>query len=164
LHSDRTFDKHFLSLNRDSRSYFFSMPGSHSFVEGLSATRDIVSSVQRTLELVSHKDQIYRSFLQGMVELFVLQRAEKEPVYGVSLHKALHDLGYAISPGSLYPLLHSLEKKRLLRCHIHEVGGRIRKYYELTKEGRSCLAAVRQDLAGLVEEIIFAGKPSPAHR
>ena len=64
-----------------------------------------------------------------MVELFVLQQAEQEPVYGVSLF-----------------------------------GGRIRKYYELTKEGRSCLAAVRQDLAGLVEEIIFAGKPSPAHR
>jgi DNA-binding PadR family transcriptional regulator len=99
-----------------------------------------------------------------MVELFVLQRAEKGPVYGVSLHKTLHNLGYDISPGSLYPLLHWLEKKRLLRCRIHEVGGRIRKYYELTKEGRSCLTEVRQDLAGLVEEIIFDGKPGPASR
>jgi DNA-binding PadR family transcriptional regulator len=137
---------------------------SKAAVEASSAARDTVISVQRTPELVSHKDQIYRSFLQGMVELFVLQQAEKGPVYGVSLNKALHDLGYDISPGSLYPLLHSLEKKRLLHCHIHEVGGRIRKYYELTKEGRSCLAAVRQDLAGLVEELIFDGKPGPTHR
>ena len=132
---------------------------SKAAVEVSYAAKGAVPSVRRTPELVSHKNHICRSFLQGMVELFVLQRAEKEPVYGVSLHKALHDLGYDISPGSLYPLLHSLEKKRLLRCHIHEVGGRIRKYYELTKEGRSCLAEVRQHLAGLVEEIIFAGKP-----
>jgi PadR family transcriptional regulator len=123
-----------------------------------------VINARRAPEFVSPKNQICRSFLQGMVELFVLQRAEKGPVYGVSLHKALHNLGYDISPGSLYPLLHWLEKKRLLRCRIHEVGGRIRKYYELTKEGRSCLTEVRQDLAGLVEEIIFDGKPGPASR
>ena len=121
-------------------------------------------SVRRTPELVSHKHQIYRSFLQGIVGLFVLQQAGKGPVYGVFLNKALRDLGYNISPGSLYPLLHNLEKKGLLRCQIHEVGGRIRKYYELTKEGRSCLAEVRRDLAGLVEEIIFDGKSSSLHR
>ena len=128
------------------------------------AAKGTVVSVQRTPELVSHKHQIYRSFLQGIVRLFVLQQAGKGPVYGVSLNKALRALGYNISPGSLYPLLHSLEKKGLLCCHIYEVGGRIRKYYELTKEGRSCLAEVREDLAGLVEEIIFDGKSGPANR
>ena len=119
-------------------------------------------NVRKTPEPVSHKDQICRSFLQGIVELFVLQRAGKGLVYGVSLSKALHTLGYDISPGSLYPLLHSLERKRLLRCRMHEVGGRVRKYYELTDEGHSCLAEVRQDLAGLVEEIIFDRKPGTA--
>jgi DNA-binding PadR family transcriptional regulator len=99
-----------------------------------------------------------------MAELFVLQQAGKGPVYGVSLNKALRNLGYDISPGSLYPLLHSLERKRLLRCRIDEVGGRVRKYYELTDEGRSCLTEVRQDLAGLVEEIIFDGKPGTMNR
>ncbi len=113
---------------------------------------------------VSHKSQICRSFLQGMVELFVLQRAGRGPVYGVSLSKALHNFGYDISPGSLYPLLHALEEKKLLHCHIREVGGRVRKYYELTDEGRSCLVEVQQDLAGLVEEIIFEKKPGTANR
>jgi DNA-binding PadR family transcriptional regulator len=113
---------------------------------------------QKTQLRVSYKNQICRSFLQGMVELFVLQQAGKEPVYGVSLSKALHNLGYDISPGSLYPLLHTLEERKLLHCRIREVGGRVRKYYELTDAGRSCLAEVRQDLAGLVEEIIFDKK------
>jgi DNA-binding PadR family transcriptional regulator len=40
----------------------------------------------------------------------------------------------------------------------------VRKYYELTDEGRSCLAEVRQDLAGLVEEIIFDRKPGTTRR
>jgi PadR family transcriptional regulator len=126
--------------------------------------KNTMVNVRKTPGPVSHKDQICRSFLQGIVELFVLQRAGKGPVYGVSLNKALHTLGYDISPGSLYPLLHSLERKRLLRCRMHEVGGRVRKYYELTDEGRSCLAEVRQDLAGLVEEIIFDRKPGTASR
>ena len=126
--------------------------------------RNATVGVRSTPDPVSQKNQIYRSFLQGMVELFVLQRAGKGPVYGGSLSKALHELGYDISPGSLYPLLHSLERERLLRCHIHEVGGRMRKYYELTDRGHSCLTEVRQDLAGLVEEIIFDGKSGTANR
>lgn len=116
---------------------------------------------RKTQTRVSHKNQIYRSFLQGMVELFVLQQAGRGPVYGVSLSKALHNLGYHISPGSLYPLLHTLEERKLLHCRIREVGGRVRKYYELTDEGRACLAEVQQDLAGLVADLIFDGSPPP---
>src|SRR2546421_7256308 len=82
--------------------------------------KNVVGSLRETADPVDHKSQICRSFLQGMVELFVLQRAGKGPVYGGSLSKALHGLGYDISPGSLYPLLHSLENRRLLRCYIHE--------------------------------------------
>jgi PadR family transcriptional regulator, regulatory protein PadR len=105
------------------------------------------------------KSQIYRSFLHGMVKLFVLQQAGQGPVYGGALSKSLHTLGYEISPGSLYPLLHSLTQEKLLRCHIQMVKGRMRKYYELTEGGRSCLTAVREELAGLVKEVVFAGKP-----
>jgi PadR family transcriptional regulator, regulatory protein PadR len=105
------------------------------------------------------KSQIYRSFLHGMVKLFVLQQAGQGPVYGGALSKSLHTLGYEISPGSLYPLLHSLTQEKLLRCRIQMVRGRMRKYYQLTEGGRLCLAAVRKELAGLVKEVVFAGKP-----
>jgi DNA-binding PadR family transcriptional regulator len=105
------------------------------------------------------KSQIYRSFLHGMVKLFILQQAGQGPVYGGALSKSLHTLGYEISPGSLYPLLHSLTQEKLLRCRIQMVRGRMRKYYQLTEGGRLCLTAVRQELAGLVKEVVFAGKP-----
>ena len=109
---------------------------------------------------VDRKSPTYQSFLHGMVELFVLHRAGQGPVYGGALSKALHSLGYDISPGSLYPLLHALEKRKLLRCRPRMVRGRVRKYYELTSGGRSYLAEVREDLAELVKEVVFGEKPS----
>ena len=107
---------------------------------------------------------IHRAFLHGVTKLFVLHRAGQGPVYGEALSKSLRRLGYHISPGSLYPLLHSLEREKLLRCRIQVTKGRVRKYYELTSKGQSCLTAVREEVAGLVHEIIFDGKPRIENR
>lgn len=120
-----------------------------------SAPRPFQPGVPLVTPRQSHKTKIYRSFLRGMVELFVLQRAGRGPVYGGSLSKSLRTLGYEISPGSLYPLLHALQEEKLLSCYTREVQGRVRKYYELTTDGRSCLAEVREHLAELVREILF---------
>lgn len=109
---------------------------------------------------MNKKRDIYHDFLHGMVSLFVMHRAGQEPVYGGALSKSLQAMGYNISPGSLYPLLHSLERKRLLRCRTSIIRGRARKYYQLTENGRSCLDTVRGDLTGLVREIIL-DEPTP---
>ena len=107
---------------------------------------------------MSDTGEIYRACLHGMITLFVLHRAGQEPVYGGALSKSLRSLGYYISPGSLYPLLHTLERKRLLRCRTRVTQGRVRKYYQLTESGRACLLAVREDLTELVSEVILDGK------
>lgn len=99
--------------------------------------------------------RIVQSFFHGMLRLFVLQQAAHEPVYGGALAKALRRHGYEISPGSLYPLLHSLEHERLVRRRSRMVRGRERKYYELTALGRACLEAVRSDLTGLVRGLVL---------
>lgn len=99
--------------------------------------------------------QISQSFWQGMAKLVVLHQASKGPIYGGKLSKYLHGLGYEISPGSLYPLLHSLEKGNLLQCRIKIFKGRARKYYELTLEGQNCLAVLRQEVRGIVREVIL---------
>ena len=99
--------------------------------------------------------RIHRDFLQGMVRIFILHQASLGPVYGNKLRKALHSLGYQISPGSLYPLLHTLEKSGLLSSRIRVSKGRLRKYYELSEPGHLCLAEVRQDLRELVQDVIL---------
>jgi len=115
-------------------------------------------------DLISSQGLMQRAFLHGVAKLFVLHRAGQGPVYGGALSKSLRGLGYHISPGSLYPLLHALEREKLLRCRISVTRGRVRKYYELTTKGQSCLTAVREELAGLVQEIIFNGKPCTVDR
>lgn len=90
-----------------------------------------------------------------MVKPIVLHQASLGPIYGSRLSKYFRTLGYEISPGSLYPMLHSLEKANLLQCRIKIFKGRARKYYELTPEGKGCLEALRQRVRGIVREVIL---------
>jgi PadR family transcriptional regulator PadR len=105
---------------------------------------------------------IHRDFLQGMVKIFILHHASQGPVYGNKLSKALHALGYRISPGSLYPLLHHLENSGLLHSRLRVFKGRLRKYYQLTEAGRLCLSELRGQLRGLVQTVILAPLPESA--
>ena len=43
---------------------------------------------------------------------------------------------FELKAGTLYPLLHSLEDKRYLLSYEQEVLGKVRKYYQITKDGR----------------------------
>lgn len=101
------------------------------------------------------KKQISQTFWQGLVKLIVLHQTSLGPTYGGRLSKYFRSLGYEISPGSLYPLLHALEKANFLHCRIRIFRGRTRKYYELTPDGRGCLEALRQEVGGIVREVIL---------
>ena len=103
--------------------------------------------------------QIHRDFIQGMVKIFMLHQASLAPIYGNKMSKALRVLGYQISPGSLYPLLHALEKSGLFHSHIRVSKGRLRKYYVLTEQGHICLSGLRQDLGELVKTVILGPLP-----
>ena len=83
------------------------------------------------------RGRLRRSFLQGPIKLFILQQAAYGPVYGREISKALGDLGYAMSAGTLYPFLHTLEQEGLLSSSTKAVHNRVRRYYELTLR-RAC--------------------------
>lgn len=106
------------------------------------------------------KRQMLHSSRQGLVKVFILQQAAQSPVYGGKLQKQLQAWGYDISAGRLYPLLHAFEKGRLLTSHVQIVQGRIRKYYEITDQGRTVLAEVQQELAGILNEILSKDRHS----
>jgi PadR family transcriptional regulator, regulatory protein PadR len=104
--------------------------------------------------------QLHQSIWQGMAKLFILHHAAEAPVYGVRLKKNLSNRGYDISPGSLYPLLHTMERAGLLHCRLKVFKGRVRKYYSITPPGESCLQELRQAFSGLAREIFF-GNSAP---
>jgi PadR family transcriptional regulator PadR len=106
------------------------------------------------------KRKICQSFWQGVIKLFVLHQAALGPVYGGKLSKSLGNLGHTISPGTLYPTLHNLESVGLLRSYLKVFKGRVRRYYEITAEGQSCLNEVRETLDWVVKSLFLAG-PTP---
>jgi DNA-binding PadR family transcriptional regulator len=114
--------------------------------------------------LTNYQDQIRRSFWQGMVKLAILHKASLGPVYGGRLRKYLGDRGHKISPGTLYPLLHSLERESYLQSCVKVYKGRARKYYETTPIGQSCLNELRQQASGIVKEIICQAGPDRLRR
>jgi DNA-binding PadR family transcriptional regulator len=61
--------------------------------------------------------------------------------------------GYRLSPGTLYPLLHGLEKKGLLRSREVRNGKSRRREYSATPTGRQALRAAKKHVRELFGEI-----------
>lgn len=104
-----------------------------------------------------------RDLFLGFVKMHILYHAGEEPVYGVWLIDELARHGYSLSPGTLYPMLHSLEKEGLLAREKRVVEGKARKYYRLTEAGQTALAEGRERATELLREISAApGDLTPA--
>lgn len=65
----------------------------------------------------------------------------------------LREHGYDMSPGTLYPLLHSMESSGLLVKEDKLVKGKIRKYYNITELGYEILQEAREMAYELFYEI-----------
>ncbi|TFF69701.1 hypothetical protein DRM94_21970, partial [Aeromonas taiwanensis] len=47
----------------------------------------------------------------GLIRLHILHHAAEEPVFGLGIIEELRRHGYEMSAGTVYPMLHGLEKK-----------------------------------------------------
>jgi DNA-binding PadR family transcriptional regulator len=83
----------------------------------------------------------------------VLHHACKETVYGLAMIEELRRHGYELSAGTLYPILHGLENKGLLRSVKQRVGGTERRVYRATKAGRAALSAAKAKVRELFGEL-----------
>lgn len=93
-------------------------------------------------------------FRRGAVRLHVLYHAAEGEVDGAWLSEELARHGYEISPGTLYPALHELEREGLLRSRHEVTGGRRRRRYRATPKGRQVLAECRNALRELADEVL----------
>jgi DNA-binding PadR family transcriptional regulator len=89
----------------------------------------------------------------SFVEFHVLHHASEESVYGLWLIEELAEHGYKISPGTLYPLLHSMETAGLLKSRSTLFKGKIRKYYSITPKGKRYLQKAKRQVGELVREV-----------
>lgn len=82
---------------------------------------------------------------QGTLELLILQTLEAEPQHGWAVSERLSQRSNGalqVQQGSLYPALHRMERRGLIRPDWRvSDNGRRAKYYELTASGRKVLKA-----------------------
>jgi len=95
-----------------------------------------------------------RDLYSGLIRLHVLHHAVEEPIFGLGMIEELARHGYRISPGSLYPLLHGLEKRGYLRAREQRNGKSLRKVYRATPLGRKALSAAKSKVRELFRELI----------
>ena len=97
-----------------------------------------------------------RALVSGVPELLLLQLLARRPMYGYELARAVRlasSGSLSIGEGVLYPALHELQRKRLLRARPRSIEGRTRIYYEITARGRTRLASLTAQWHKLVRDV-----------
>lgn len=97
---------------------------------------------------------VLRHLYSGFVRLHILYHAAKEPICGVEIMEELRHHGYKIGPGTLYPILHSLEQAGLIASAEEVVEGKRRKNLRTTKRGRKLLDDAREKVRELAAEVV----------
>jgi len=89
-------------------------------------------------------DSLRLELRRGNLVLAVLAQLRTEH-YGYTLRTALADLGLDIDEGTLYPLLRRLETQALLTSEWREEGGRRKRFYKLSPDGRQILKQLQAE-------------------
>ena len=110
------------------------------------------------------EERFLQQLKKGVLELLVLQTICRGPTYGYELIAQLGSRSgglFTLREGTLYPVLHSLERDGLVEAYQQEAPtGRMRKYYHLTRKGGAALrseAEAWRAYSGAVNAVLRSG-------
>jgi PadR family transcriptional regulator PadR len=86
--------------------------------------------------------------LRSQTDLLILAVLQSGPEHGYAIIdqiKQRSEGSFALPEGTIYPVLHRLEREGLLSSTWSEVAGRRRRVYELTGAGRESLRVRQED-------------------
>jgi DNA-binding PadR family transcriptional regulator len=99
----------------------------------------------------------HQRLLTGFMRLHILHHAAEGPLYGGWMIEELRRHGYRISPGTLYPMLHGLEREGYLTSRSAKENRRVVRVYRATSKGKKALAVARERIKELFHELIQEG-------
>jgi len=94
-----------------------------------------------------------KDLYSGLIRLHILYHAAEGPIFGLGIIEELGRHGYKLSPGTLYPILHGMEKKGYLRSETKEALGHFRRVYKITSKGRNALEGAKEKVRELFGEL-----------
>jgi DNA-binding PadR family transcriptional regulator len=96
----------------------------------------------------------HQELLSGLVRLHILHHAAEKELYGQWMIGELARHGYRLSPGTLYPMLHAMERRGYLAAREERAGRSVRRLYRATPLGRAALKEASQKVRELFKEIL----------
>ena len=98
-----------------------------------------------------------KEFLSGTLTTIILSLLkENGRMYGYEIcqkAKLLTNDAIQLTEGAIYPALHRLEQKKLIRSTKEKVNGRMRKYYEINPTSESIVNQQIEGLLGFIQQL-----------
>ena len=92
-----------------------------------------------------------KNVLSGNTTMLVLKLLEEKDMYGYQIIEELAQKSenvFSLNSGTLYPILHGLEKDNLVISYDEKADSlRVRKYYQITSKGKVLLAKKQEEWA-----------------
>ncbi|WMJ75716.1 MULTISPECIES: PadR family transcriptional regulator [unclassified Sedimentibacter] len=90
-----------------------------------------------------------KNLLSGSTSMLLLRLLEDKDMYGYEMIEELEKRSnniFSLKAGTLYPLLHNLEKQELISSYIENAdSSRVRKYYSITIKGIGVLREKKEE-------------------
>ena len=94
---------------------------------------------------------------RGLLDVCVLAAIKNEDSYGYKIIKDMKPY-IEMSESTLYTILKRLELSNMLTVRTTEYGGRLRKYYHITKLGLKRIEEFKEDWAEIMSIYQFVSK------
>ena len=108
-------------------------------------------------------NKLYR----GSLETIILKLlADRKEMYGYEITHIVKEMTAGelkLTEGALYPALHKLEAKGILSTETKSIGNRYRKYYSLTKKGKTEVPKILEEMEGYLSTIQLILNPKLAN-
>lgn len=92
--------------------------------------------------------KVEKSLISGSSAMLVLKLLSEKDMYGYQITEELSARSqnvFEMKSGTLYPLLHTLEQKGWVSAYEVMEGGRERRYYSITENGRRQLSEKQEE-------------------
>ncbi|BBP91555.1 PadR family transcriptional regulator [Bacillus safensis] len=93
--------------------------------------------------------KVSKELLKGSTATLILSLLNERPMYGYEMIKELEAKSegvFSFKEGTIYPILHNLETKRIHYLLLGRRGGnRKRKYYKINEQGKALMQEKKEE-------------------
>jgi len=88
----------------------------------------------------NYRRELVQRIIKNLLDIQLLRMVQAQPLWGYIIKKKVEkNFQIKLRHGALYPTLNSLEQRGFLKSQKQTKGGRARKVYTITKDGKKYL-------------------------